>query len=140
MELSSPSLVDAEWSVQLESTSEAGAVASVSFAHGGLPGMGLSQVGMSGPTGLLTDRTAMQHRVESSAALVAVLSSGLVPDRGLTMPKTQRLLVTFAPKQVGLYTAVLRVLAAEGRTVEIVASGEGTYTQDDEFKARLQSI
>ena len=140
MELSSPSLVDAEWSVQLESTSEAGAVASVSFAHGGLPGVGLSQGGMSGGMGLVTDRTAMQHRLESSAALVAVPSKGLLPGRGLTMPKTQKLLVTFAPKQVGPYTAVLKVLITDGGSAEIVASGEGTYTQDDEFKACLQSI
>ena len=140
VELSNPSLVNAEWSVQLESSSEAGAVASVSFARGGLPGTGLSQGAMSGPTGLVTDRAALQQRPESSAAVVAIPSSGRLPGRGLTMPKTQNLDVTFAPKQVGPYTAVLRVLVAEGKMVEIVVSGEGTYTQNDECKARLQSI
>ena len=141
VELSNPSFVAAEWSVQLQSsTPTAASAASVSFAHGGQSRTAPSQQALSQPPDAASDVATMQQRCGADAAFSASPSSGVLPGRGLAMPKKQKLLVAFAPRQSGACTAVLKVLLVEGRTIEIALSGEGTYSQADEFQAQLQNI
>ena len=126
VELSNPSFVAAEWSVQLQSsTTTATSAASVSFAHGGPSRTAPTQEATS-------DVATVQQRCGDDAAFIASPSSGVLPGRGLAMPKKQKLLVTFAPKQAGACTAILKVLLAEGQTIDIALFGEGTYSQADE--------
>ena len=141
VELSNPSFVTAEWSVQLQTSSVEGALAaSVSFAHGGAPRTAPSQVALPKGNAAGSDTVPVQQRCGADAAFIVNPSNGLLLGRGLAMPRKQKLLVTFAPKQPGASTAVLKVLIAEGRTIEIALSGEGTYSQADEFQAQLQDI
>ena len=141
IELSNPSFVAAEWSVQLQSSSTAAAsTASVSFAHGGPPRTAQAQAALSGGSDAVTDVVTAQQRCGADTAFLASPNDGVLPGRGLTMPKKQKLLVTFAPRQSGACTALLKVLLVEGRTMEIVLSGEGTYSQADECQAQLQNI
>ena len=140
VELSNPSFVTAEWSVQLQSSSITASAASVSFAHGGPSRTAASQDALSQATGAASDVAAAQQRCGSDTAFIATPSSGVLPGRSLAMPKKQKLLVTFAPRQSGACTALLKVLLVEGRTMEIALSGEGTYSQADEFQAQLQNM
>lgn len=141
VELSNPSCVAAEWSVQLQSgTPTAASAASVSFAQGGQSRTAPSQQALSQRTDAASDVATTQQRCGVDAAFSASPSSGVLPGRGLAMPKKQKLLVAFAPRQSGACTAVLKVLLVEGRTIEIALSGEGTYSQADEFQAQLQNI
>ena len=139
VELFNPSLVDAKWSAQISTVGyEASTSASVSFAQGGqleaAPGHGALSSGRT------TEKAAMQQRIGAGAAFTAAPGNGVLTGRGLTMPKKQKLLVTFAPKQAGLCTAELSVIVAQGSTVRIVMSGEGTYREGDEVQASLRGI
>ena len=141
VELSNPSFVAAEWSVQLQSSSTtAASAASVSFAHEGPFRTTPSQDAYSQATDAASGVATAQQRCGPDAAFIATPSSGVLPGRGLAMPKKQKLLVTFAPRQSGACTALLKVLLVEGRTMEIALSGEGTYSQADEFRAQLQNM
>ena len=141
IELSNPSLVAAEWSVQLQPSSTAAAsAASVSFVHGGPSKTALSREALAVGADAAPDEITAQQRCGADAAFLASPSNGVLPGRGLAMPKKQKLLVTFAPRQSGACTALLKVLLVEGRAMEIVLSGEGTYSQADECQAQLQNI
>ena len=141
VELSNPSLVDAAWSVQLEADSaDAGAVASVTFAQGSQLGAAPDQAGVPGAISTAGNPAAAQQGIAGSAAFVAVPCSGVLLGRGLSMPQKQKISVMFSPKQAGPCTAVLRVAVAAGSPIDIAVSGEGTYSQRDEFKAQLLSI
>lgn len=140
VELSNPSFVAAEWSVQLQSSSTAAAAASVSFAPGGLGSTAFSPAALPGTHNAAPDTAIGQEKVGVDAVFSVSPGKGVLLGRGLAMPKKQKLLVTFAPRQSGACTALLRVLQVEGRAVEIALSGEGTYSQADEIQAHLQSI
>ena len=143
VELSNPSLVDATWSAQIGTAGfEAGAAASVSFAQGGQRAAGLGPAKAALPSGKTAgpDKAAVQQRSDASAPFTVAPSSGRLTGRGLAMPKTQKLLVTWAPKQTGLCTAELSVVVAQGQTVKIALSGLGTYNEAHEVAANLKGL
>ena len=140
VELSNPSFVAAEWSVELQSGSTAAAAASVSFAPGGLGMTAPSPAALPGTHVVGPDTVLGQQKVGAGAAFSVSPGNGVLLGRGLAMPKKQKLLVTFAPRQAGACSAVLKVLLVEGRAIEIALSGEGTYSQADEMQAQLQNI
>lgn len=142
LELSNPSFVTADWSAQMQpSTVEADTVASVSFVHGGSSMKAPCHLALPRGIDKAEDRlTGLLPSIAVDAAFAASPSNGMLPGRGLAMPKKQKVLVTFAPKQLGMSKANLKVMIAEGRTIEVAVFGEGTYSQGDEFQAQLQSI
>ena len=140
VELSNPSFVAAEWSLQLQSGSTAAAAASVSFAPGGLGITAPSPTALSGTHDAAPDTIMGQQKAGADVAFSVSPGNGVLLGRGLAMPKKQKLLVTFAPRQSGACTALLKVLLVEGQTIEIALSGEGTYSQGDEIQAQLQNI
>ena len=140
VELSNPSFVAAEWSVQLQSGSTAAAAASVSFAPGGLGMTAPSPAALPGTHDKALDTLTGQQKVGADTAFSVSPGHGFLLGRGLAMPKKQKLLVTFAPRQSGACTALLKVLLVGGRAIEIALSGEGTYSQADEIQAQLQNI
>ncbi len=86
---------------------------------------------------MLSEKASAERQSDASVPFAVAPSSGVLVGRGLTLPKKQMLLVTFAPKQVGLCSAELSVLVAHGQTVKLGLSGEGTYVEADETAARL---
>lgn len=142
LEFSNPSFVAADWSTQIQSSNvEAGTVAAVSFEDGGSAMTALHQSALPMGMGTANDKlTRSQPTIAIDCAFGVSPNSGLLPGRGLAMPNKQKVLVTFAPKQLGVSRATLQVVTAEGRPVEVALSGEGTYSEAHEFQARLQSI
>ena len=139
--MSNPSLVDAIWSAQIGTAGfEGGAAASVSFAQGGQRAAGLAQAVLPSGKTASPDKAAMQQRSDASAPFTAAPSSGRLTGRGLAMPKTQKLLITWAPKQTGLCTAELSVVVAQGQTVKIALSGLGTLHEAHEVAANLKGL
>ncbi len=138
VELANTSLADATWSAQIvPAPSEAGAAASVSFAQAGQLAAGPSQAALLSGTGMSSKKASAERQSDASVPFAVAPSSGVLIGRGLTLPKKQMLLVTFAPKQVGLCTAELSVLVAHGQTVKLGLSGQGTHVEADETAARL---
>ncbi len=138
VELANTSLADAIWSAQIvPAPSEAGAAASVSFAQAGQFAAGPSQAALLSGKGMSSERASAQQSSDARVPLTVAPNSGVLNGCGLTLPKKQMLLVTFAPKQVGLCTAELSVLVAHGQTVKVGLSGQGTYVEADETAARL---
>ena len=139
VELSNPSLLQANWSTQIAMTgSDIGAGASVSFAQGRLLASRPFQTAPSAGKTAGSDK-ALQQR-SNAVCFSPVPSMGALPGRGLAMPQKQKLLVTFAPKQTGLCTAELTVMVHQGRSVRVALSGQGTYSEADEVAATLKDI
>lgn len=138
VELANTSLADATWSAQIvPAPSEAGAAASVSFAQAGQFAAGMLQAAPLSGKGMSSEKASAERQSDASVPFAVAPSSGVLLGRGLTLPKKQMLLVTFAPKQVGLCTAELSVLVAHGQTVRLGLSGLGTYVEADATAARL---
>ncbi|KAL3146324.1 hypothetical protein ABBQ32_003017 [Trebouxia sp. C0010 RCD-2024] len=142
LEFSNPSFVAADWSTQIQSSSvETGTVAAVSFENGGSSMIALHQSALPQAMETANHRlTGAQPSIAIDAAFGVSPSRGLLPGRGLAMPNKQKVLVTFAPKQLGVSRATLQVFIAEGIPVEVALSGEGTYSEAHEVQARLQNI
>ena len=136
VELGNTSLADATWSAQIvPAPSEAAAAASVSFAQAGQLAAGPFQAALHLGKGMSSEKASAQR--DASVPFTVAPSSGVLRGRGLTLPKKQMLLVTFAPKQVALCTAELSVLVAHGQTLTLALSGQGTCVEADETAARL---
>lgn len=138
VELANTSLADATWSARIvPAPSEAGAAASVSFAQAGQLAAGPFQAVLLSGKGMSSEKASAQRQSDANVPFAVAPSGGVLIGRSLTLPKKQMLLVTFAPKQVGLCTAELSVLVAHGQTVKLGLSGQGTYVEADETAARL---
>ena len=139
VELSNPSLLQANWSTQIAMMgSEVGAGASVSFAQGRLLASAPFQTAPSAGKTAGSDKAVQQK--SNAVNFSPVPSMGVLPGRGLAMPQKQKLLVTFAPKQTGLCTAEMTVMVHQGRSVRVALSGQGTYSEADEVAATLKDI
>ena len=138
VELANTSLADATWSAQIvQAPSEAGAAASVSFAQAGQLAAGPFQAALLSGKGMSSEKASAERQSDASVQFAVAPSSGVLIGRGLTLPKKQMLLVTFAPKQAGLCTGELSVLVAHGQSVKLGLSGQGTYVEADETAACL---
>ena len=138
VELANTSLAEATWSAQIvPAPSEAGAAASVSFAQAGQLAAGPFQAALLSGKGMSLEKASAQQNSDASVPFAVAPSSGVLIGCGLTLPKKQMLLVTCAPKQVGLCTAELNVLVAHGQTVKLGLSGQGTYVEADETAAHV---
>lgn len=136
IEMSNPCTVDATWSAQVEGCSRLGDssnAASVSFA---------ARAALSTANGGQATNAVqtMQPSGQVSSVFTCSPSVGTLIGRGLGMPKKLQLSVKFAPVQLGMYSAVLVVQVAQGSTVRIELSGEGSLTEADEVQAKLKGI
>ena len=136
IEVSNPSMVDATWCAQVEGCSRLGDssnAASVSFA---------ARAALSTANGGKATNAVhtMQPNGQASSVFTCCPSVGTLIGRGLGMPKKLQLSVKFAPVQLGAYSAVLVIQVAQGSTVRIGLSGEGSLTEADEVQARLKGI
>ncbi|DBA92123.1 TPA: hypothetical protein ACH3X1_015848 [Trebouxia sp. C0004] len=101
VELANTSLADAIWSAHIvPAPSEAGVAASVSFAQAGQLAAGPFQAALHLGKGMPSEKASAQQNSDASVPFTVTPSGGVLLGRGLTLPKKQIVLVTFAPKQL----------------------------------------
>ncbi len=65
---------------------------------------------------------------------------GLLGGRGIKLPRTQRVTVTFAPPDSKQYTQRVVFGASKGRPVELLLVGQGSYLETDEHQRGLFQV
>jgi hypothetical protein len=65
-------------------------------------------------------------------------ASGLLPGRGLRLPRTQRLTITFAPTSAVDSTQTLVFNVAKGRACTLSLTGTGSFDETEEHQAPLK--
>jgi hypothetical protein len=65
---------------------------------------------------------------------------GVLPGRGIKLPRTQRVTVTFAPPDNGSYQQQLTFVVSRGRPVHLMVTGQGSFDETEEFQDRLFQI
>jgi hypothetical protein len=67
-------------------------------------------------------------------------ASGVIPGRGLGMPRSQRVVVTFSPPDDTAAAASLRVTVLGGHGCDLLLSGRGAYDETREHQACLKQL
>ena len=66
--------------------------------------------------------------------------SGVIPGRGLLMPRSQVVSVTLAPKQAAPVAKELVFAVRRGRACRLRASGVGTHDEAEEHQRALKTL
>jgi len=66
--------------------------------------------------------------------------SGVIPGRGLLMPRTQAVTVTFAPRAAGPVRREIVFAVRRGRSFTLAAEGVGTHDETQEFQLALKTM
>lgn len=142
--LINPTKVDAEWRAEIVPVGQ-------EPAQQTLPNQAphQQQEGPSSSTGSLSTRRK-SLAASSTAGVAAPLpqqsvfrvqpDKGVLRGRGLAMPKTQQILVTFAPTSNACASAELRVYVEGGSGCVVRLQGQGTYEETDEHLAMLMDM
>lgn len=137
--LSNPTTVDARWSVALASGGKASSVA------GG--GGGGKAAGSSGRSKAEAEAAAAAAAAAGEDGVVAEVrfgpfivwpGGGLLPGRGLGLPRTQKVTVTYAPGDASEHSQVLRFAVQGGRSCTLELHGTGSFDETEEHQALLK--
>ena len=120
--LCNPTLVDAAWTVT------AAGVRPKTAAARGLP----SSSGTAAAAGVVEPDEAR------FGPFIVRPASGLLPGRGLRLPHTQLVTVTFAPTDAADCTQSLVFAVAKGRACTLALAGTGSFDETEEHEAPLK--
>ena len=117
--LSNPTLVDATWTVTAAGVRPKASVGQQQQADG-------SRV----------------HEAEDEARFgpfIVKPAGGLLPGRGLRLPRTQVITITFAPTDAVEYTQNLVFAVSKGRVCTLALEGTGSFDETEEHQALLKA-
>jgi len=164
--LINPTTVDATWTMMVDSvagnsksaaaaasavkapTANGGSSMSESLPHlaptdGRLNGGLLSSIltAAGGSAGAATNSSSSSSSGSSTfGAFTVSPATGVIPGRGLGMPHSQRVLITFAPPENKPASALLQVVVAAGRGCGLGVAGCGTFDETKEHLAHLTQL
>ncbi|KAG2422161.1 hypothetical protein HXX76_016240 [Chlamydomonas incerta] len=84
---------------------------------------------MAGVTGIIAEARIGPYLVKPA--------SGVLPGRGLGMPRSQRISITFAPTEAEAYEGELIFAVLRGKQCSVDVDGEGSIEETDETKGNL---
>jgi hypothetical protein len=143
--LTNPSRVDATWHAQLLML-PAGATQNSNSSSSAVPtaaaAAGRSSLSASGTSSGVATSSEEVHSAASSAAVKFTVqpSSGVIPGRGLGMPKAQRIVVTCAAIGNRPGAAELRLVVQHGAGCGVMLRGCGTFDEGHEHLAVLKDM
>ncbi|KAG2495146.1 hypothetical protein HYH03_006754 [Edaphochlamys debaryana] len=84
---------------------------------------------MAGVTGIIAEARIGPYIVRPA--------SGVLPGRGLGLPRSQTIRITFAPTEEGCYEGELIFAVLRGKDCSVDVDGEGSIEETDEHKGKL---
>jgi hypothetical protein len=94
--------------------------------------------GAAGAAGTGSGGAAAATTTASFGLFTVTPASGVLPGRGLGLPRSQRVTVQFAPGDSAASAVRLRIAVEAGRGFELGMEGRGTYDEAKEFQAHLK--